>query len=152
MPPIPDYARVPPYGAPQRAQLPARYRKPWSLKAIELLLHKPQIALSSDEDLAPLLNEDGENSRTLVSLVELARQNPHIETYTLLGYCYGTPVGNQLTQLMREEKITPVEGIQKEFWQILEGKLGPVRQKAEIDRKIQDQKAKLGAGSGDNPV
>lgn len=152
MPALPEYARAPAYGSPQRVQMPARYRKPWSLKAIELLLHKPEIASSRDRDLTPLQDADGENSRMLLSLVELARQNPHIETFTLLGYCYGTQVGNQLTQLLQEEKITPLEGAQDEFWQILDSKLSSLQQKADVDRKLQVLKDKLGAGNGENPV
>jgi hypothetical protein len=45
---------------------------------------------------------------------------PHIDTYTLLGYCAGTDFYAELAQLLRQERITPVEGTASEFLQIID--------------------------------
>ncbi len=119
------------------------HRKSWSLKAIELILTKPEIALAMDQDLTPLATVDGENSRMLLDLIELVRNNPNITTYTMLGYFYDSPVGNRLNQLMRDEKITPAEGIQDEFRQIIDRTLSDIQKKSAIDKTLQTLRAKL---------
>ena len=80
----------------------------------------------------------------LLDLIELVRSNPNIETYTMLGYFYGSPVGNQLTQLMENETITPEEGIENEFLQIIDRILSDIERKAEIDKKMQSLRDRLG--------
>ncbi|MCB0638238.1 MAG: DNA primase, partial [Lewinella sp.] len=129
---------------PGRARAPLGKRKSWSLKAIELILAKPEIALEIDQDLTPLAGVDGENSQMLLDLVELVRSNPNISTYTMLGYFYDSPVGNRLTQLMRDEKITPTEGIRDEFTQIIDRILSDIRKKSELDKTLQALREKLG--------
>ncbi len=106
--------------------------KPNSLKAIELLLRNPELALGLEQDLEPLRNADDESRKLLLSLIEMVRRDPHTETYTLLGYCYGTTLGGQLTQLLKSEKITPVEGMEQEFKQIIDSILSDIRKKLEL--------------------
>ena len=129
---------------------PQSYKKPWSLKAIELILAKPDIARAVDRDLAPLQLADGDNSKMLLELIDLVQRNPNMETYSMLGYFYGSTVGNQLTQLMRNEKITPFEGMQTELLQIIDRILSEIKRKAEIDRTVQSLRDKLGKDVDDN--
>jgi hypothetical protein len=62
----------------------------------------------------------------------------------MLGYFYDSPVGNRLTRLMRDEKITPTEGIQLEFNQIIDRILSDIRQKADIERDLAALRSRLG--------
>ncbi len=130
-------------GRPPEKSPPGR-KKSWSLKAIELILAKPEIALTLDEDLSPLADLDGDNSRMLLDLVELVRGDPDISTYAMLGYFYDSPVGNRLTRLLRDEKITPRDGIENEFRQIIDRVLSDVRKKADIDKTLQTLRNRLG--------
>jgi hypothetical protein len=114
------------------------YRKSASLKAIELLLRNPEIALSVKQGLEALDSAEDESRKLLLSLIKLVQKEPHIETITLLGYCYGTSLGGQLTQLLKSEKITPTEGIEEEFHQILDSILSDITQKLEL-LQLQDK-------------
>ena len=110
------------------------YRKPASLKAIELLLRNPEIALSITKDLKPLHAAEDEGRKLLVALIEMVRNNPKTDTFSMLGYCYATKLGGRLTKLLDSEKITPVEGLEKEFLQIIDNILSDVTQKLELVR------------------
>ena len=116
----------------------AIYRKPASLKAIELLLQNPEAALSIKQDLAPLRSAEDESRKLLLSLIEMVRKDPNTETFTLLGYCYGTNLGSQLTQLLKSERITPTEGIEEEFHQILDSILSDIVRKLNL-LQLKDQ-------------
>ena len=108
------------------------YRKPASVKAIELLLRNPEIALSVNQNLEPLRTAEDEGRKLLLSLVEMVKKDPNTVVFTLLGYCYGTSLGSQLTQLLAAEKITPQEGVEKEFLQILDNILSDISKKLEL--------------------
>jgi len=110
----------------------ASYRKPSSLKAIELLLRNPEIALSIAQDLKPLHSAEDESRKLLLSLIEMVRKNPNTDTYTLLGYCYGTNLRTQLTQLLKSERITPQEGIEEEFNHIIANILSDIAKKLDL--------------------
>ena len=125
--------------------MPRPYRKPNSLLAIELLLRNPEVALSLDIDLEPLRAAEDESRRLLLSLIELVHQDPHIETYTLLGYCYGTTLGGQLTQVLKSEKITPQEGIEDEFKQILDNILSDITKKLNLLQLKDELKTRVSA-------
>ena len=116
----------------------AVYRKSASLKAIELLLRTPEIALSIEQELEALNSAEDESRKLLLSLIKLVQKEPDIETFTLLGYCYGTSLGGQLTQLLKSEKITPTEGIEAEFHQILDSILSDITQKLKL-LQLQDK-------------
>ena len=146
-PPVEVSMAAAPPRRPPRAGAAPRPHKSWAVKAIELLLHQPGIALGLDRDLTPLLQSDLENARMLLELIDLVKQNPHINTYSLLGYFYGSPVGNQLTQLMKDEKITPVEGIQDEFNQIIDRVLSELARKTDVERRMETLRARLGTGN-----
>lgn len=132
VPPDQDYAprrqSGSPSGAPRLTREKQIPRSP-GLKAIELLLYKPAVATALERDLE-LLRENGDQySDLLLELVELVEQNPTINTYTMLGHCYGTPLGNQLTQLLKNEKITPMEGVASEFQYLIDTLLAEARKK-----------------------
>jgi DNA primase len=116
----------------------AKYRKPASLKAIELLLHNPEIALSITRDLQPLRSAEDENRKLLLSLIEMIQKDPTTDTYTMAGYCYGTTLGHQLPQLLQSEKITPVEGMEQEFTHIIDSILSDIFKKLEL-LELKDQ-------------
>jgi DNA primase len=125
--------------------------KPNSLKAIELLLRNPELALGLEQDLEPLRNAEDESRKLLLSLIEMVRRDPHTETSTLLGYCYGTTLGGQLTQLLKSEKITPVEGMEQEFKQIIDSILSDIRKKLELLQLKDVLKSRVAAaGNGAN--
>ena len=119
------------------------YRKPASLKAIELLLRNPEIALSITKDLKPLHAAEDEGRKLLVALIEMVRNNPKIDTFSMLGYCYATKLGGRLTKLLDSEKITPVEGLEKEFLQIIDNILSDVTQKLELVRLKSELRQKV---------
>ncbi len=125
----------------------AVYRKPASLKAIELLLRHPEIALSIEGDLEPLDSAEDESRKLLLSLIRLVQKEPKTETFTLLGYCYGTSLASQLTQLLKSEKITPTEGVEKEFHQILDSILSDIRHKLELLQLKDKLKSHINAAS-----
>lgn len=129
----PPYFDEPGHGSARPASRPARqdaglavYRKPSSLKAIELLLQNPEVALSIKQDLTPLQSAEDESQKLLLSLIEMVRRDPNTETYTMLGYCYGSTLGKQLTRLHKDEKITPSEGLEEEFHHILDKVLSDI--------------------------
>lgn len=132
---VPSY--VPGTANPQSRQKPQTkpnnglsiYRRPAAVKAIELLLRNPEIALSLEIDLTPLSSSDDESRKLLLSLIEIVQKDPTTKVFTLLGYCYGTTLGNQLTQLLKEEKITPTEGVEGEFGQIIDSIMSDINKK-----------------------
>ena len=118
-PPPPDWTDAPPEFAkptPQPAVRPGqRINKPAALVAIELLLHQPELAKTEDIDVDELRQLQEPDVDLLLDLLEFARSHPNISTYALLGHCYGTPPGKRLTQLLKNEKITPAAGRAEEF-------------------------------------
>lgn len=133
-----------------RARQRTLLRKPNSLKAIELLLRNPELALSIEQDLEPLRSAEDESRKLLLSLIEMVRNDPHTETYTLLGYCYGTSLGGQLTQLLKDEKITPVEGMEHEFRHIIDSILSDIRKKLELLQLKDELKSRVAAAKDRN--
>lgn len=110
------------------------YRKPAAVKAIELLMQNPEVALSITQDLSPLHSAGDEGRQLLLSLIEMVRRDPDTDTPTLLGYCSGSPFGNQITRL-KSENITPIEGLEQEFLQILDKILSDVIKKLESQKR-----------------
>ena len=119
------------------------YKKPSALKAIELLLRKPQLALSLRSNLDPLRSSNDENTDLLLELIDLVKDSPNTTTYHLLGHCYGTTMGSQLTQLMKNEQITPEEGFEKEFEAIIDNILSKIEKIIRKKSLLQQIKEKL---------
>ena len=108
------------------------YQKPASVKAIELLLQKPEIALALTQDIQILQKAEDEGRKLLLSLIEMVRVDPKTNVYAMLGYCYGSKLGNQFTQIFRDEKITPKDGLEEEFIQIIDNILSDMQKKIEL--------------------
>jgi len=126
-------------------------RKSASLKAIELLLRNPEVALTLQADLEPLRHAEDESRKLLLTLIDKIRKDPTIETFHLLGYCYGTPLGGQLTQLLQAEKITPQEGLEAEFTQIIDNILSDINQKLQMLKLKDELKSRVSKTSNPNP-
>lgn len=131
-------------GAERRPQ-----RSP-GLKAIELLLHKPDVAHTLQKDLTLLRENDDQYTDLLLELVELVKLNPTINTYTMLGHCYGTALGKQLTLLLKNEKITPLEGVASEFEYLIDALLSEARKKQHKKQLIEQLKPRLRSGKTQN--
>lgn len=122
----------------------AVYRRPASVKAIELLLHNPEIALAISQDLSPLHSAGDEGRQLLLSLIEMVKRDPDTDTPTLFGYCSGSSFGNQITQL-KSEKITPAEGLEQEFLQMLDKILSDIAAKLEQQHLEETLKSRFSA-------
>jgi len=150
-----EHAMAPkPPSRSRAAQRPAdlkTIRKSASLKATELLLRNPEVALTIKSDLEPLRHAQDESQRLLLTLIEKIRNDPTIEIFHLLGYCYGTPLGGQLTQLLQAEKITPQEGLEAEFTQILDNILSDICQKLHLNKLKDELKSRVSEASKRNP-
>lgn len=150
--PMPDMPPYPNSDEPEREVWAPRpkaaasnlnvYRKPAAVKAIELLLQNPEVALAIEKDLAPLHSAGDEGRQLLLSLIEMVRRDPDTDTPTLLGYCSGSPFGNQITRL-KSENITPIEGLEQEFLQILDKILSDVLKKLESQKLREALQSKL---------
>ena len=92
-----------------------RVNKPAGLIAIELLLQQPTLATTVEGDLTALRHLQDPDVDLLLELLEFSQSDPDITTYALLGHCYGTPPGKRLTQLLKNERITPAAGQAEEF-------------------------------------
>jgi hypothetical protein len=125
------------------------YRKPAAVKAIELLMQNPEVVLSITADLSPLHSAGDEGRQLLLSLIDMVRRDPETDTPTLLGYCSGSPFGNQITRL-KSENITPIEGLEQEFLQILDKILSDVVKKLE-SQKRREALAKVAATKHPQP-
>lgn len=135
----PPYMDEPSYSPAPTTSKPTRqgsglavYRKPASLKAIELLLQKPEIALSIKADISPLRSAEDESRKLLLSLIEMVKGDNTTGTFDMLGYCYNSTLGKQLTQLHQGEKITPKEGLEEEFLHIIDKILSDIIKKLEL--------------------
>ncbi len=156
VPPMPDmpqeqFAPRSTRAAPARNPAPAKAqaRSP-GLKAIELLLYKPEVASVLDKDLSLLQENKDEYTDLLLELVELVKQDPTTNTYTMLGHCYDTAQGNQITSLMKKEKITPLEGVTSEFQYLIDALLSDA-QKKQYKRQLMEQlKPRLRSGKADH--
>tara|TARA_B110000858_G_scaffold171375_1_gene201802 strand:- start:2261 stop:4180 length:1920 start_codon:yes stop_codon:yes gene_type:complete len=132
-----DFGQASPSSNPQAKSTSSNlnvYRKPAAVKAIELLMQNPEIVLSITKDLSPLHSAGDEGRQLLLSLIEMVRRDPDTDTPTLLGYCSGSPFGNQITRL-KSENITPIEGLEQEFLQILDKILSDVLKKLESQKR-----------------
>ena len=122
------------------------YRKPASLKAIQLLLQKPDVVQAISQDLTTLKSAEDGSRKLLLKLIEMLQKKPDTDTYTLMGYCYASEFGSQLTRLMKSESITPQDGVELEFLQIIDSILSDMQRKLnllEIRNKVQNKAIEL---------
>jgi DNA primase len=123
---------------PEPAPVATRLKRSAGLLAVELLLHQPALALKAPTELSLLTILGDEDTNLLLELLEVARDDPDIGTYVLLGHCYGTPAGKRLTQLLKNERITPEAGRAEEFSFLL-GQLLQEAQKQQKRKQLLEQ-------------
>jgi DNA primase len=144
LPPVPPA----PYATRARPALP-RIRVELSpcLKAVNLLIRKPSIvsSVAISDALGEVRTPDLD---LLLKVLEVARAWPGSSPPDLMSRIYATVYGAQMTQLVSREQITPEEGIEDEFRDIV-GKL--LHQHLEAQRKkdllenLEKQKQRLNA-------
>ena len=125
-----------------KAAAPAMRRTPSSLNAIKLLLENAEAALDFKGNIDALKSSRAVTTSVLGRLFTMVHDDPHIDTYTLLGYCAGTDFYAELAQLLRQERITPVEGTASEFLQIIDNILSKLEQDQKIAKLRADLEAK----------
>ncbi len=110
--PAPTAMRKPVIRAPQR-RMPGPPRT-----AIRLLLQDPRLA---EQITAPasLAGTDDPDLPLLQRLIEHLQRNPGTSLGALLGYWYGTPEGELLTQLAATEPLSGAD-IEREFADVLQ--------------------------------
>ncbi|MDO9478395.1 MAG: toprim domain-containing protein, partial [Pseudohongiella sp.] len=139
------------FRSPEPAPVTARMKKSSGLLAVELLLHQPALAQKADGELSSLAILGDEDTNLLLELLEVARDDPDISTYALLGHCYGTPAGKRLTQLLKNERITPEAGRAEEFSFVL-GQLLQEAQKQQKRKQLLEQlKPRVRSAKNDTP-
>jgi DNA primase len=126
------------FRSPEPAPVVTRIKRSAALLAVELLLHQPALALKAPTALQSLTILGDEDTNLLLELLEVARGDPDIGTYALLGHCYGTPAGKRLTQLLKNERITPEAGRAEEFSFLL-GQLLQEAQKQQKRKQLLEQ-------------
>ena len=102
--------------------------------------------MSLNRDIQILHKADDEGRKLLLSLIEMVRDDPKTNVYTVLGYCYGSKLGNQFTQIFRDEKITPRDGLEEEFIQIIDNILSDMQKKIELVELRTKLRSKVKAG------
>ena len=122
------------------------------MRAVNLILLNPEVVneLEDDEALAAI---DSPDIDLLMQVIALARTNPSSSTPELLGRIYATPLGTQLTQLLNREQITPVEGVNQEFHEIIAHLLESHRKQQNHQNWLEEARQKLSSrrNTGENP-
>src|SRR5690606_18052452 len=116
------------------------------LKAIDLLLFRPELAVLDGHDLHPILDNGGQYNDLLLELFELLQQNPTKSTSMLPLHSACAHLVNQLTQLMKNEKISPLEGVAQEFLFLVDKLLTDARKKQQKRRLIEQLAPRLRSG------
>ena len=142
---------------PVRNRPPARNKNSRSvcMRAVNLILLKPDMVAGIDceEELATIETPD---IGLLLQVIDLAKKHPASSTPELLGRIYATPLGSQLTQLLNREQITPAEGIEQEFNEIIGHLLETHRRRQSHHSTLEEVRQKLqsrrtDAGNSENP-
>lgn len=123
-----------------------RKRESLELKAIELLLIEPTIALSVDGDFELLEHSKNDEGKVLFSLIKMIKNDPKISVTVLLGYCSGSEIKSSLSHRLNAERITPKEGLGPEFLEIYSSILSLNKKQVaqhEINEKLRARAAEL---------
>ena len=131
--PDPDLPPLPP-GLPAGTAAVRTRQKPikveWSpcMKAVNLLIRKPVMvqSVAIDDSLGEIRSPDMD---LLLKIIELAKAWPQSSTHEFMSRIYATAYGNQITHLFGREQITPDEGVEEEFREILEKLLQDYRKR-----------------------
>lgn len=121
-PPAPTFSDGPSFASPARNNpRTGRPRVEWSpcLRLVNLLIRKPDIIsqVQIPDELGEIRSPDMD---LLLKVIEIARAWPESTTPDLMYRIYATPYGNQLTQLLGKELITPEAGMLDEFRDVLQ--------------------------------
>ncbi len=153
-PPWPTEAPPPPgfQSRPRSAsEALTQYQKPAAIKAIDLLLRNPEIALAvNTEAIEPMRNAEDPNRKQLLELIEKVHAKPQIEVPELYGICMATHLSGHLTALQKSEKITPQEGIEDEFLQIIDIILSDIQKKLRILQLKEEANTRVSAANKGN--
>lgn len=113
---------------------------PKNLVAVQLLLRAPKVVITASGDpehnFSMLKTSEDEGTALLAELIEMVSEDPHKEHlyFILLEHCYKRDsVRGLLTLVLTGEKITPPDGIEGEFLDIL------VILLSESSRKIEEK-------------
>mgnify|MGYP001191708721 CR=1 FL=1 len=126
---------APPLGPPpsggfrrQAAQPRIRVEMPPCIKAVNLLIRRPSLVrlMQHEDELAEIRAEGME---LLLKVAEIARLCPDGSSMELMSRIFATSYGNQLTSLLGRELITPEEGMEQEFGDLIAQMLHAHRQR-----------------------
>ena len=76
----------------------------------------------------------------------MIQNDPETDVFAMLGYCYGSSLGNQLTRIFRDEKITPADGVEEEFIQIMDNILSDIHNKLELMKLRTELRSRVSGG------
>ena len=123
-----------------------RRKESLELKAIELLLIEPTVALKADGDFGVLEHSKNNETKVLFSLINMIKKDPKINVSVLLGYCSGSEIRSNLSHRLNAERITPREGLGPEFLEIYNNILSFNKkqlEQSEITEKLRIRAAEL---------
>ena len=142
-PPMDDYA--PSYEPSERNEPPAP-RKPQRsgkkgvdsplLQATRTLLHHPHLA-GMAQQANELADEDKDEARLLVALLDAAQKNPGLSTIELLARWHGTALGEQLSHLAEQEWLlnNPDHNLEQQFFDTI-NRLSAEQTERHIDKLL----------------
>jgi len=83
------------------------------LQAVRTLLHHPRLAAHAQQ-ANQMADEDDDEARLLVALVDAAQKQPGLTTIELLARWHGTAMGEQLNRLAEQEWLLTSPGVNLE--------------------------------------
>ena len=113
------------------------------MKAVNLILLKPDMVERHDH--TGLEEIEAPDIELLQKVIALAKQYPGSTTPELLGRIYATPAGSQLMQLANREQITPTEGVEAEYSDLINHFLSRQDKKRNLESIMQEARDRLNA-------
>ncbi|MEH6563856.1 MAG: DNA primase [Halopseudomonas sp.] len=143
-PPSDDYAPVYEPSMPSRPEQPRRAARSNGRKGVDspllqatrTLLHHPHLAalaLQANE----LADEDEDEARLLVALLDAAQKNPALSSIELLARWHGTALGEQLSRLAEQEWLlnNPSANLEQQFFDTI-NRLSAEQTERRIDKLL----------------
>jgi DNA primase len=139
----PDLPPIPPSGLPRAGGSRAAPRTrikvemPPCIRAVNLLIRRPPLVrlLRHEDELAEIRAEGME---LLLKVAEIARLCPDASSIELMSRIFATAYGTQLTSLLGRELLTPEDGMEGEFSDLLAQMLQGHRQRLARQTLLQD--------------
>jgi DNA primase len=132
---------LPPPGPPSHTSRTARARikveLPPCIRAVNLLIRRPSLVhlIQHEDELAEIRAEGME---LLLKVAEIARLCPEASSIELMSRIFATAYGAQLTSLLGRELLTPQDGMEQEFSDLLAQMLLGHRQRRARQTLLQD--------------